>query len=111
MSGGPAVGAMSPVAHPVLVKETPLGNRYALRNKSMSKRVQVIINPTAGQDQAILGILNRVFHDAGITWDASITNKAGDARRFAQAAVESGVDVVASYGGDGTLREVASGMI
>ena len=77
----------------------------------MTKRVQVIINPTAGQDQAILGILNPVFHDAGITWDASITNKAGDARQFARAAVESGVDVVASYGGDGTLREVASGLI
>jgi YegS/Rv2252/BmrU family lipid kinase len=77
----------------------------------MSKRVQVIINPTAGQDQAILGVLNRVFHEAGIAWNVSITNKAGDARRFARAAVEAGIDVVAAYGGDGTVMEVASGLI
>jgi diacylglycerol kinase (ATP) len=77
----------------------------------MNRRVQVIINPTAGQDQPILGVLNRVFHEAGVTWDVSITNKAGDAHRFARAAVEAGVDVVAAYGGDGTVMEVASGLI
>src|SRR3712207_2296246 len=77
----------------------------------MSKRIQVIINPTAGQDQAILGVLNRVFHEAGVTWDVSITNKAGDARRFAREAAEAGVDVVAAYGGDGTVMEVASGLV
>src|SRR5919206_2640007 len=77
----------------------------------MSKRVQVIINPTAGQDQPILGVLTRVFHAAGVAWDVSITKKAGDARRFARAAVEAGVDVVAAYGGDGTVMEVASGLI
>jgi YegS/Rv2252/BmrU family lipid kinase len=77
----------------------------------MSKRVQVIINPTAGHDQPILGILNQVFQEAGIVWDVSITNTAGDARRFARAAVAAGVDVVAAYGGDGTVMEVASGLI
>ncbi len=77
----------------------------------MNKRVQVIINPTAGQEQPILGVLNRVFHEAGVVWDVSITNKAGDARRFARAAVAAGVDVVAAYGGDGTVMEVASGLI
>jgi hypothetical protein len=53
----------------------------------MSKRIQVIINPTAGQGQPILGLLNQVFHEAGIAWDVSITNTAGDARRFAQTRV------------------------
>jgi len=77
----------------------------------MSKRIQVIINPTAGQDQPILGVLNRVFHEAGVRWDVSITNQAGDARKFARAAAEAGVDVVAAYGGDGTVMEVASGLI
>lgn len=77
----------------------------------MNRRVQVIINPIAGQDQAILGVLNRIFHDAEVTWDVSITNKAGDARRFAREAAEAGVDVVAAYGGDGTVMEVASGLI
>ena len=77
----------------------------------MGKRIQVIINPTAGQDQALLGILNKVFHEAGYTWDVSITNKAGDARRFAREAAAAGVDIVAAYGGDGTVMEVASGLI
>jgi diacylglycerol kinase (ATP) len=77
----------------------------------MSKRIQVIINPTAGQDQAILGVLNSVFHQAGYEWDVSITNKAGDACRYARQAAEAGVDVVAAYGGDGTVMEVASGLI
>jgi YegS/Rv2252/BmrU family lipid kinase len=77
----------------------------------MSKRVQVIINPTAGQDQPILGLLSRVFKEAGIEWDVSITNKDGDARRFARAAVEADVDMVAAYGGDGTVMQVASGLI
>jgi diacylglycerol kinase family enzyme len=82
-----------------------------IEKEFMNKYVQVIINPTAGQDQSILGVLNRVFHDAGIRWDVSITNQAGDARRLARAAVEAGVDVVAAYGGDGTVMEVASGLI
>lgn len=77
----------------------------------MPKRIQVIINPTAGQDEPVLGILNRVFHEAGVAWDVSITNKAGDARRFAREAAAAGVDVVAAYGGDGTVMEVASGLI
>jgi diacylglycerol kinase (ATP) len=77
----------------------------------MAKRIQVIINPTAGQDQAILGVLNSVFHEAGYKWDVSITNQAGDARRFARQAAEAGVDIVAAYGGDGTVMEVASGLI
>jgi hypothetical protein len=37
----------------------------------------------------VSGVLNRVFHDAGIAWDVSITNTAGDARRFARAAVDA----------------------
>ncbi len=77
----------------------------------MSKRVHVVINPAAGQTRPVLGILNSVFHPAGIKWDVSLTHEAGDARRHAQKAAESGVDVVAVYGGDGTVMEVASGLL
>ncbi|MDQ4076104.1 MAG: NAD(+)/NADH kinase, partial [Chloroflexota bacterium] len=77
----------------------------------MSKRVHVIINPAAGQNRPVLGILNSVFHPAGIDWDVSITHKAGDARRYAQEAVEASVDIVATYGGDGTVMEAASGLL
>lgn len=77
----------------------------------MSKRIHVIINPAAGQDRPVLGILNRVFHPAGVDWDVFVTKKEGDARRYAREAVEAGVDIVAVYGGDGTVMEVASGLI
>jgi YegS/Rv2252/BmrU family lipid kinase len=75
------------------------------------KRVHVIINPAAGQDRPILGTLNRVFQAAGVDWDVFITKKEGDGRRLAQQAVATGVDVVAAHGGDGTISEVASGLI
>ena len=76
-----------------------------------STRVQVIINPAAGQDRPILSTLNTVFRDAGVDWDVSITQEAGDGRRLAQDAVAAGVDIVAVYGGDGTVAEVANGLI
>lgn len=75
------------------------------------KRVQVIVNPAAGQNTPVLATLNDVFQPLDIDWDVSITKKAGDARDQAMAAVKNGVDVVAAYGGDGTVMEVASGLI
>jgi len=77
----------------------------------MSRRIQVIINPAAGQDEPILMTFNSVFQAAGVDWDVSITKQAGDARRLAQQAVAAGVDVVGVYGGDGTVKEAASGVM
>ncbi len=74
-------------------------------------RVHVIINPAAGQDRPILGKLNHIFQPAGVDWDVFITKKVGDGRRLAQQAVAAGADVVAAHGGDGTVSEVANGLI
>jgi YegS/Rv2252/BmrU family lipid kinase len=74
------------------------------------KRVHVIINPASGQDSPVLSVLNRVFNGQ-VEWDVSVTKEAGDAHREAQAAVERGVDVVVACGGDGTVMEVANGLI
>ena len=73
--------------------------------------VHVIINPASGQDQTILNTLNTVFNVAGLKWDVTITHKAGDAVEQAAAAAATGVDVVAVYGGDGSVMEAASGLI
>ena len=76
------------------------------------KRVMVIINPGAGQDVTILNTLNTVFRATDIDWDIAITKKAGDAARLAhEAAVSGNVDIVAVYGGDGTVMETAGGLI
>jgi len=77
----------------------------------MPKRVHIIINPASGQPEPILHTLNSIFHPAGVEWDVFLTRQSGDARRFSSQAVEAGVDVVASYGGDGTVMEVAQGVM
>ena len=73
--------------------------------------IHVIVNPAAGKNTAVLATLNSVFQPAGIPWRVSITQQAGDAKRQAQEAAREGVDVVAVYGGDGTVVEAASGLL
>lgn len=73
----------------------------------MAKKVHIVINPASGQPQPILNQINNVFHPAGVQWSVSITHNSGDATRFAKQAIAEGADVVCSYGGDGTVMEVA----
>jgi YegS/Rv2252/BmrU family lipid kinase len=75
------------------------------------KTIHVVINPASGQPQPILHVLNSVCRKAGIEWDISITRQKGDAEHFARQAGLAGVDVVAANGGDGTVMEVARGLI
>jgi diacylglycerol kinase (ATP) len=77
----------------------------------MNRRIHVVINPASGRPKPILHYLNRIFKQAEIDWDISLTKERGDAERFARQAVENGVDVVAAYGGDGTVMEVAQGLL
>ena len=69
-----------------------------------------IVNPASGQPQPILHTLNSVFRPLGIDWDIFITKESGDAERFARQSAASGADVVAAYGGDGTVMEAARGL-
>lgn len=75
------------------------------------RRVPVIVNPAAGPDRPVLKILNHAFQAAGADWDIYLTKKAGDARRLAGELVRAGAEVIAVYGGDGTVKEAASAMI
>ncbi len=75
------------------------------------KKLCVIINPAAGVDRPILGNLNTVLKDTGMKWDIEVTHQAGDAQRLAKEAVAKGYDVVAAHGGDGTVMEVAYGLL
>lgn len=72
------------------------------------KRIHVIINPAAGVDEPIVNTLNDVFQQYDVDWDVALTHESGDAARLAREAVAAGVDVVAAYGGDGTIMEVAN---
>jgi diacylglycerol kinase (ATP) len=75
------------------------------------RNIRVIINPASGKGESVLPVINTSLKEAGILWEASITHAAGDATRFAKAAVKEGVDALAVYGGDGTLMEAISGLI
>jgi diacylglycerol kinase (ATP) len=71
------------------------------------RKIRVIINPSAGMDNPILHILNKVFGSTSTQWDVSITHEPGDAERLAKEAISSGCDLVAAHGGDGTVMEVS----
>jgi diacylglycerol kinase (ATP) len=74
-------------------------------------RIQVIINPASGTDEPILKPMNNAFNELGLDWDVTITRGPGDAERAAREAAESGADVVAIYGGDGSVLEAACGLV
>lgn len=75
------------------------------------RRVHVIANPAAGKPVPLLAILNAIFKEQEVDWDLFITKDAGDARRFSEESAQAGVDIVAACGGDGTVMEVAQGLI
>jgi diacylglycerol kinase (ATP) len=77
----------------------------------MDRKIHIIVNPASGRPKPILHIVNKVCNRLGVDWDISITRKRGDVCRFAREAVSSGVDVVAVYGGDGSVMEAAQGLI
>ncbi|OGO28276.1 MAG: hypothetical protein A2W33_03100 [Chloroflexi bacterium RBG_16_52_11] len=79
--------------------------------ENIKRKVHVIVNPASGRPKPILHILNRVFKQAEVDWDISLTKARGDAERFAREAVAEGVDIVGAYGGDGTVMEVAQGLL
>lgn len=82
------------------------------RDGPLFKRAFVIINPASGKNETILNTINSVFRASGLDWDIAITKRSGDASRLAQQAAASGnVDVVAVYGGDGSVMEAAAGLI
>jgi YegS/Rv2252/BmrU family lipid kinase len=75
------------------------------------KNIHIIVNPASGKGESILPVINASLKEAGIKWEVSVTHKKGDATQFAKAAVKEGVDAIAVYGGDGTLMEVACGLM
>jgi len=72
------------------------------------RRVHVIINPASGRNRPILNTLNDLLVPAEIDWDVSITRPAVDIGETVARALESEPDILAVYGGDGTVAGVAA---
>ena len=97
---------------PVKIRPSLLGRlRRAMPFRKKVGRIAVILNPAAGQNNPLLKTFNRVFHEAGYQWDIRLTNQFGDGQHHARRAIQEGVDIVAVYGGDGSIMDVAAGML
>lgn len=72
------------------------------------KRISVIINPVSGRAQPVLSVVNRVFADHRVQWKAFVTYADVDISQTVEEALAFSPDLIAVYGGDGTISSVAS---
>lgn len=70
--------------------------------------VEVIINPAAGREEAVLFKMNAFFQKQNINYRVSVTTPQHDAAEATRRAIDNGVDAIVGYGGDGTLMEIAN---
>ncbi|MCR4805105.1 MAG: diacylglycerol kinase family lipid kinase [Clostridia bacterium] len=77
------------------------------------KKILFIINPVAGRKHAGSSMYNVVkrFCDSGYTVTIAVTQYKGHGKELAKSAADEGYDLVVCTGGDGTLNEVASGLV
>jgi len=52
------------------------------------KNIRIIINPAANKKGPTLSVINTSMKEAGIKWEALITNQVNDAIQFTKAAVK-----------------------
>ena len=79
-------------------------------------RAVVIINPVSGPSRrrpvsACRDLAIAAFVRHGAEVEVLVTGARGDARHFATRARQAGADVVAAWGGDGTINEVAGALV
>jgi YegS/Rv2252/BmrU family lipid kinase len=73
-----------------------------------------IMNPHAGRKkkaEKLLDLIDSYMSTTSFTYEFAYTMKAGDATRIAGQAVREGFNIIVAVGGDGTVNEVASGLI
>jgi diacylglycerol kinase family enzyme len=78
----------------------------------MNERIAFIVNPRAqgGRAGDRLDLLRKAIDRAFGDWSLRVTDGPGHAEELAREAVDSGVDIVAAVGGDGTCSDVVNGM-
>ncbi len=78
--------------------------------KSEKRSLWLIVNGKAAGDPALRAAVEQM-RDDGYSLQVRATWEGGDAARYAASAIAAGVDVVIAAGGDGTINEVAGGML
>ncbi len=76
-------------------------------------RARVIVNPIAGAGRVgrQWPAIRQHLQDIGLAFDASLTEGRGHATTLAREAVQTGCRLVVAVGGDGTVNEVANGLV
>ncbi len=76
-------------------------------------KLHFIVNPIAGGTSAIdkFGAIKGMLDDMGFPYTYEFTQCKGNGRELARAAAERGERYIIAVGGDGTVNEVASGLI
>ncbi len=77
------------------------------------RRLLVVVNPRGGTRRglAVLELVQPTFAAAGIELDVRVTQRPGDAREMARTLDLTSVDGLCAIGGDGTVHEVADGLM
>ncbi len=75
-----------------------------------TRTLRLVVNGKAA-GAAELATAVSAMRDRGVSVDVRVTGRAGDAARMAAEAGRDGVDVVVAVGGDGTVSEVAGGLL
>lgn len=80
---------------------------------SAAERILLIVNPRSGGDRAVrlLPQIEAVIKDLGFKPEIRITAEAGEATTIARLAAAAGYQKIVAVGGDGTVNEVASGIV
>lgn len=78
----------------------------------MGKKALLIINPISGtrSKQGLETLVKEKLSPLGIEVESRKTTAAGDAYAWAREAVDNGIDMVISAGGDGTVNEIANAL-
>ncbi|MBU1078179.1 MAG: diacylglycerol kinase family lipid kinase [Spirochaetes bacterium] len=86
---------------------------FIKKRSSKFRSAYVIINPAAGKMQInkFLNLSKSYFKKYKIKYEYSLTASQGDASRLAHKAVQDKYDIVFAAGGDGTVNEVANGIM
>ncbi|HTF31471.1 MAG TPA: acylglycerol kinase family protein, partial [Flavitalea sp.] len=84
-----------------------LNNKHKLMELA---HIYFIINPSAGGQEPILEIIGRVFHDSGRRVTIHVLEEGEQADEIARGAA-SEADLIAVYGGDGSVTLAASALI
>lgn len=86
----------------------PYGNDWGAAE--MFHKIFFVINPASGKPEPILNTINRLLKGTDIQWDVGvlIRDNLGEVMDRAEA---FGAEVVAAYGGDGTLAAVAGQVV